>query len=150
MAEQLDRKVVEFETFLNETLRGNLKKVLDQRDALYGEMASYDQLITTLKSIKEHKQLKTQVDLGCNFYVQAKIPDTSYVFIAVGFGFYVAMNHEEALSFIDKKISLIQRRCDTLTEQSVKIKAHIKLVLEGLRELQSIPVPDSNEERVVF
>jgi prefoldin alpha subunit len=113
-------------------------------------MASYDQLITTLKSIKEHKQLKTQVDLGCNFYVQAKIPDTSYVFIAVGFGFYVAMNHEEALSFIDKKISLIQRRCDTLTEQSVKIKAHIKLVLEGLRELQSIPVPDSNEERVVF
>ncbi|XP_062504903.1 protein UXT-like [Corticium candelabrum] len=150
MSEGIDRKVLEYEAFVNEILKRDLKNVYDQRDAIYGEIADYYQLRTTLENIKGCSELKTQVDLGCNFYVQANIPSASHVFVAVGFGFFVEMDHNEALMFIDKKTSHLQRQSDTLTERAAEIKGRIKLVLEGLRELQSSPFPQSDERNVVF
>ena len=47
--------------------------------------------------------LKTQVDLGNNFFCQAKVPDTSLVCVAIGFGFFVEMTLDEAAAFIKKK-----------------------------------------------
>ena len=41
--------------------------------------------------------LKTKVDLGCNFYCQARVPDPSMVMVAVGLGFFLELTLEEAL-----------------------------------------------------
>ncbi|XP_062618210.1 protein UXT homolog [Saccostrea cucullata] len=135
-------KVEQYEQFLNERLKTDLSQVLDQRDKLYGEVAEYLQLKTVIERVKESdyktEGLKTQVDLGCNFYVQAHVPDASMIFVSVGYGFFLEMTHDEALSFIDKKVSIINDKIDVHTKDAAKIKAHIKLVLQGLQEIQNL------------
>nr|XP_011427760.2 protein UXT homolog [Crassostrea gigas] len=141
-AEGIPSKVVQYEQFLNERLKADLSQVIEQRDRLYGEVAEYLQLKTVIEKIKESNfksdGLKTKVDLGCNFYVQANVPDASMIYVKVGFGFFLEMTHDEALAFIEKKVAMINSKIEVLTKDAAKIKAHIKLVLQGLQEIQNL------------
>lgn len=94
--------------------------------------------------------IKTKVDLGCNFYVQANVPDASKIFVSVGFGFFVEFTHSEALRFIDKKVDHLTNKTNQLTKESAKIKAHIKLVYEGLREIQNLQGELPNDFREIW
>ena len=62
-------------------------------------------------------------------------------------GFYVEFTQEEALTFIDKKVKLLEGKAKQLTYDSTKIKANIKLVLQGLREMQNIPEENSDKSK---
>ena len=140
-------KVVKYEHFLNERLKPDLKAVLDERDGIYSETAEFLALRNTILAIRAaelepNEPLKTKVDLGCNFYCRANVDDPSKIFVEIGLGFYLEFTLEEAEKFLDKKISTLEAKSKELTEQSLKIKANIRLVLEGLRELQNI----SNEK----
>ena len=71
-------KVLKFETFLNETLRSDLKAILEEREKLYEEIAEYLSLKNSIEALKfadlpEGQPLKTKVDLGCNFYAKASV-----------------------------------------------------------------------------
>ncbi|XP_022082502.1 protein UXT-like isoform X1 [Acanthaster planci] len=140
--EGVSSKVTEYEKFVNEVLRRDLQKVLDERDQIYEQAAHYLQLKTTIEKLQEANlskdTLKTKIDLGCNFYVQANVPDASRIYVLVGFGFFVEFTLPEALKFIDKKCKHLTSLSDKLTKDSAEIKANIKLVYEGLRELQHL------------
>ena len=82
--------------------------------------------------------LKTKVDLGCNFYCQARVPDPTKIFVSVGLGFFVELTLDEALKFISKKDGELGKEADKLTANCAKLKANIKLVIGGLQELQHI------------
>ncbi|XP_024859106.1 protein UXT isoform X1 [Kryptolebias marmoratus] len=154
---EMDRKVLQYETFISEVLKRDLQKVLEQRDQVYEKISQYLQLKNTIQSLQvptdpqtnllqeaESQQLKANIDLGCNFFVQAKVEDSSRIFVAVGFGFFVEMTQDEALRFIDKKTSQLTAFTEQLTKDSAKIKANIRMVLEGLRELQGLSdLPES-------
>ncbi|KAM3872284.1 protein UXT [Diretmus argenteus] len=145
-ADNMDQKVLRYETFISDVLKKDLERVLEQRDGVYEKISQYLQLKNTIESLQESgsKQLKTDVDLGCNFYVQAHVEDSARIFVAVGYGFFVEMSHAEALRFIDKKTSQLTAFTELLTKDSAKIKANIRMVLEGLRELQGLTdLPDS-------
>ncbi|XP_061428979.1 protein UXT [Lethenteron reissneri] len=135
-------KVTEYEAFINEVLKRDLQKVLEERDKIYEKTAQYLQLKHVIERLQETgcpgEELKTQVDLGCNFYVNAKVPDASHIFVSVGYGFFVEFTLPEALKFIDKKTTQMNEYSEKLTKDSAKIKANIKMVLEGLRELQGL------------
>ena len=65
-------KVAQYETFLNETLRTDLKSTLTIRDKIYQEQAEYLPLRNSINAIQlvelvPGEPLKTKVDLGCNF-----------------------------------------------------------------------------------
>uniref|UniRef100_A0A8D2QUP9 UXT protein n=1 Tax=Zosterops lateralis melanops TaxID=1220523 RepID=A0A8D2QUP9_ZOSLA len=77
-----------------------------------------------------HGPLHTQVDLGCNFFVSAEVPDPRRVFVALGFGFFAELTLPEALRHLERRNSLLQRLSDSLTRDGAKIRAHIRLVLE--------------------
>ncbi|XP_071769210.1 protein UXT [Centroberyx gerrardi] len=142
----MEQKVLQYENFIGDVLQRDLQRVLEQRDGVYEKISQYLQLKNTIESLQESgsQQLKTEVDLGCNFYVQAHVEDASRIFVAVGYGFFVEMNHDEALRFIDKKTSQLTAFTELLTKDSAKIKANIRMVLEGLRELQGLTeLPDS-------
>ncbi|CAG5120426.1 unnamed protein product [Candidula unifasciata] len=149
-----DTKVLEYETFLNERLREDLRKILEDRDELYEEVSEYFQLKSTIQKIQEDitptSELKTKVDLGCNFYVQANVPNPSRINIAIGYGFFLEMSLPEALKFIDMKTQQLQDRTAQLTKDACKVKGHIRLVLEGLRELQNIPSESVKPHRDVL
>jgi len=142
-------KVVKFEAFLNEQLKPDLKFVLESRDKLYTEIAEFLALKNSILAIqaaelKPNQPLKTKVDLGCNFYCQAQVKNPNEIFVDIGLGCYVQFTLDEAVRFIDKRTRLLEDKAKRLTHESTKIKANIKLVLQGLRELQNIP-EESNE-----
>ncbi|KAG0215405.1 hypothetical protein BGX28_010110 [Mortierella sp. GBA30] len=146
MEDSIQQKLARYETFVNESLRKDLKDALDARDAIYDQISEYLKLAKDIEVIRDNglKEMKTQVDLGSNFYVQAKIPDTKYIYVNVGFGFHAELTLEEALSFITKKEAHLQRKADIYTEKASQIRAHIKLVLEAMAEimkLESTPPP---------
>ncbi|CAG8835561.1 11414_t:CDS:2, partial [Racocetra persica] len=123
-------KIAEYEKFLHEKLEPDLKHVWDLREKIYEETSDYMKLKNYIQLIKsnELKELKTMVDLGSNFYAQAKIPDTTYIYVNVGFGFHVQLTLDEAIKYIDRKEKLLQRKSDQYTQDISKINAHIKLV----------------------
>ncbi|XP_015249441.1 PREDICTED: protein UXT [Cyprinodon variegatus] len=148
----VEEKVLQYEGFISDVLRRDLQKVMEQRDQVYEKMSQYLQLKNTIQSLQEasSEQLKADVDLGCNFFVQAHVADASRIFVAVGFGFFVEMTHDEALRFIDKKTTQLSAFTEQLTKDSAKIKAHIRMVLEGLRELQGLSDLSETQRRDVF
>ena len=49
------------------------------------------------------------------------------------------------MAFIAKRVGLLEEKTKKLTYESTKIKANIKMVLQGLREMQNIP--DENPDK---
>ena len=89
--EQIDDKVIKYETFLSERLRPDLKDALEERDKLYAETAEFLALKNSIEAIKASnlqpgEPLKTKVDLGSNFYCQAVVPNPGRILVEVGLG----------------------------------------------------------------
>lgn len=132
-------KIEKYEHLLNNVLRENLRIVLEERDKVYEDIAAHSQLkqmITCIIESPDQEGLRTKVDLGSNFYVQAHVPDTSRIYVNVGLGFFLELTLQEALGFIDKKLELLNVKLSESTKKSAKIKGQIKFVFEGIRELQ--------------
>ena len=152
----VDEKVSRYESFLNETLRTDLKNTLLLRDKIYQEQAELLALRNSINAIKladlvPGEPMKTKVDLGCNFYCQARVTDPSKICISVGLGFFLEMTLDEALKYLDKKDADLGKDAKKLTSDCAKLKANIKLVLGGLRELQNInPNDPQKPQRDIF
>ncbi len=152
MVENLQQKITRYEHFLNEQLRSDLHKVLELRDQVHSDIAEYNQLKTTLKignGAGDGSPLKTMVDLGCNFYAQAKVEDCTRIFISIGLGFHLEMTLKEASTFIEEKVTQLTDRADKLAQEAAQINGRIKMMMEALRELQfsssSQPEPPRRE-----
>ncbi|KAF9417835.1 hypothetical protein BGZ94_009855 [Podila epigama] len=140
MASSVQEKLARYETFVNETLKKDLQDALDARNVIYDQISEYLKLAKDIEIIKSNglKEMKTQVDIGSNFYVQAKIPDTQYIYVSVGFGFYTQLTLDEALTFISKKETQLNKKAEVYTQKASKIRAHIKLVLEAMAEVMNL------------
>jgi len=152
MAKKVDvqAKVKKYETFLNDQLRPDLKSVLEDRDKIYEDISEYSALKNSIEAIQSAgdelpKPLKIKTDLGSNFYVRANVPNPENIFLDVGLGFFLELSLSEALVFIEKKVKLLEEKSNLLTEQSLTIKANIKLILHGLREIQGLSADDLNK-----
>jgi len=140
LGEDHQLQIQHYETFINEVLRTKLKNCLESREKYAAEIQEYLELQKTLENIGELDcdPLKTKVDLGCGFFVQAEVPDVSKISIAVGFGFFLELTLLEALDFVPKKILLMSERLSLLEQESSNLNADIKLMLQTLGELQQI------------
>ncbi|KAG8199415.1 hypothetical protein JTE90_000283 [Oedothorax gibbosus] len=147
-------KITEYETYLNEVLREDLKHVLAQREVLCQEVLELEQLKTVIERLQEaelNKQtIKTRVDLGCNFYVHANVNDTKYIFVKTGLDIFVQFTSEEATKFIDKKVDFLKKKIEKTLKASSEINAHIQIVLQGLRELQNLSYTTETPRREVL
>ena len=146
MEEDKQAKVELYEKFLNEKLKIDLGRCLNEQEKIYSEIAEYLQVKDTIEKINSttpgsnSDPLKMKVDLGCNFYAKALVQDLTYIYVAVGYGFFLQMKLNEALKFIDKKIKLLNKSAAELNDKACEIKANIKFVLEGLREIQNLEI----------
>lgn len=144
----LSEKVLKYETFVNDRLKSDLKTVLDCRDNLISQIASYESLKTCIEKMKQTPvgEIKALADLGCNFYCKAKVLDTSKIFVEIGLGFFVEFTLNEAHHFVEKKLEMLRRDCDVVTEEATQINAKIRLVLEALNEIQFAKPAESKQE----
>merc|ERR1719223_1347481 len=118
----IEEKVLEYEIFLNERLRKDLGLLIKQRDRLFEDIGEYQRLSVVIETILKSPssnggKLKTQVDIGCHFFCQARVPDSSRIFVDVGYGFHVEFTLAEALEFIEDKCSHLKRRSEALTQK---------------------------------
>lgn len=159
MTDESNSKVELYEHFINDRLKTDLNKCYKEQEKIYSEVAEYLQVKETIEKLTQAKlsdskeleeALKVKVDLGCNFYAKAVIQDTTYIYVAVGYGFFLQMKFNEALKFIEKKMKILNQLADELTVKICEIKANIKFVLEGLREIQNIEANPKKEVRDIF
>ncbi|XP_067930233.1 protein UXT homolog [Watersipora subatra] len=147
-------KIRKFEEFVNERLRVDLVKVMESREKVAEQLAHYLQLEALIEQLQisnvPGEPLRTQVDLGCNFYAQAKVSDPSRICICIGMGYYVEFTLAEALLHIARRRKSLNQAADKLAMESAKIKAHIKTVLEGLREMQNIKSEEPQAHRSIW
>nr|CAG4635235.1 EOG090X0MWD [Alona affinis] len=145
MVDAPQEKIQQCEAFVNDVLKTKLRLTLKAREAYLNEVQEYLQLQTTLENLTKEidiNPLKTKVDLGCGFYVNAEVPDVSKVFVSIGFGFFLELTHEEALSFVTKKVDLLTLRIKALEEESVQITSDIKMLVQTLGQVQGLlPTP---------
>eukprot|EP00250_Pteridium_aquilinum_P015345 c22531_g1_i1 orf=93-542(+) len=135
-----DAKIQKFESFLEEKLKPDLLHLISQRDKAMEEQKTFSDLSKNIKLLEQQKlrKLRSLVNLGSEVYAQAEVLDTSRIFVSIGLGFHVEFTWTEALEFISVKEASLARQIEERTRQIANIKAQIKLVGEGIKELMNL------------
>lgn len=119
------------QTFLNDHLREDLGEYEHQLNKVNDEILEFIQLKNMAENIKEHFKLglKTQMNIGGNFFMQAKVKQPDKMVVNVGLNCYVELSLEETIKFADFKIRVLNKHAEIIREESIKTRAKIKLTL---------------------
>ncbi|KAE8023193.1 hypothetical protein FH972_008925 [Carpinus fangiana] len=138
-------KVQRFEEFVDRRLKPDLVQAIDERDKVFEQQKVFLDLRRNIENLQKNSvtSLRTLVNLGSEVYMQADVPDTQRIFVDVGLGFHVEFTWPEALNFISLKEEKLARQIEEYTRLIASIKAQIKMVCEGIRELLQLPAERS-------
>lgn len=136
------QKVQRFEEFVDRRLKPDLVHAIAQRDKVFEQQKVFSDLKINIENLQKNgaTSLRTMVNLGSEIYAQADVPDTRHIFVDIGMGFHVEFTWSEALEFISVREARLARQIEEYTHLIANIKAQIKLVYEGIRELLELPV----------
>uniref|UniRef100_A0A7C9DKX3 Protein UXT homolog n=1 Tax=Opuntia streptacantha TaxID=393608 RepID=A0A7C9DKX3_OPUST len=137
-----EEKVKKFEEFIDRRLKPDLVKAIAERDKVFEQQKIFSDLKRNIQNLEKNSvtNLKTLVNLGSEVYMQAEVPDTQRIFVDVGLGFHVEFTWSEALRYISAREERLAKQIEEYTQLIASIKAQIKLVCEGIRELLQIPL----------
>lgn len=119
------------EVFINDYLKEDLKH-LDNYIKIYNEeIMEFVQLKNTIQTMRDNLPdgYKTQMNIGANIFMEAKVNDMDNILVDIGKGVYINFTLEEALKFVDVKIKMLNNECDVLREESLKKRSEIKVAL---------------------
>ncbi|KAF3427111.1 hypothetical protein E2986_03153 [Frieseomelitta varia] len=140
MNPDIQKKILKFETFVNDVLKEDLAQLEQKLDAKNADIAEFLQLkamITTFKNNGLDKSgFKTQVDIGQNFFIEAQVSDASTILLDIGLGHYMELSIDEAVAVINVRVKLLEQQIKHFRKEIARTNAHIKLILLGIRELQ--------------
>jgi len=134
-------KVRKFEEFVDQRLKPDLANAIKQRDKVFEQQKTFLDLKRNIENLEMNgvTSMRSMVNLGSEVYMQAEVPDTRHIFVDIGLGFHVEFTWQEALQFISVREARLARQIDEYTHLIASIKAQIKLVCEGIRELLQLP-----------
>ncbi|XP_056164989.1 uncharacterized protein LOC115671572 [Syzygium oleosum] len=143
-------KVHKFEEFVDRRLKPDLVRAISERDKVFEEQKTFLDLRKNIENLQNNSvtSLKTMVNLGSEVYMQAEVPDTQCIFVDVGLGFHVEFTWSEALNYISLREEKLARQIEEYTHQIASIKAQIKMVCEGIRELLQLPAETTLQEPI--
>lgn len=150
--ESLEQKIERYHRFVDENLRVKLEKALATRGEVVKKIEEYEKLRGSVELLTERKtrHVKTQINVGCDVYMQAAVPDTSRIMVSIGLGLFAEFTLKEALEFIDVKCGSLQKRADELGQEAAQISSNIEVVLKGIQELMALPDPEPESSRRQF
>ena len=133
-------KVEQYETFVDNRLKPDLVTAIGLRDKVLEQQKVYSDLAKNIKMLQEQKltKLRTMINLGSEVYGHAEVPDATRIFVDIGLGFHAEFTLDEALGFISAKEKMLSKQVVQHTAQVANIKAQIKLVVEGIKELMNM------------
>ncbi|EER97481.1 hypothetical protein BDA96_02G379500 [Sorghum bicolor] len=134
-------KVRKFEEFVDQRLKPDLANAIAQRDKVFEQQKTFLDLKRNIENLERNgvTSMRSMVNLGSEVYMQAEVPDTRHIFVDIGLGFHVEFTWQEALQFISVREARLTRQIDEYTHLIASIKAQIKLVCEGIREVLQLP-----------
>ncbi|VVC90996.1 protein UXT homolog [Leptidea sinapis] len=139
--DRIDETVAKYENFINDVLKEDLRLLHIKLQQVNAEVADLIQQKHTLKVVCDKKVhpdgFKTQVNIGCNFFMEAAVPDTSSLLMNIGLNHYLEFNLEEANKYLDVRIKAFEKASEEICNKAAETKAHIKLMLFGINELQN-------------
>ncbi|MED6123848.1 hypothetical protein PIB30_053375 [Stylosanthes scabra] len=143
------QKVQRYEEFVDHHLKPDLQHAIDERDQIFEQQKIFADLRRNIENLEKNSvtSLRTLVNLGSEVYLQAEVPNTQRIFVDVGLGFHVEFTWCEALNYIQTREERIAKQIDEYNQLIASIKAQIKLVLEGIRELLQLPAEKLLPER---
>ncbi|KAL3581863.1 hypothetical protein D5086_016195 [Populus alba] len=150
MDSYIQEKIHKFEEFVDGHLKPQLVRAIAERDKVFEQQKIFSDLRRNIENLEKNSvtNLRTLVNLGSEVYMQADVPDTQSIFVDVGLGFHVEFTWTEALNFIALREEKIARQIEEYTRLISSIKARIKLVCEGIRELLQLPAEKALPQRV--
>ncbi|KAJ3171799.1 hypothetical protein HDU87_008267 [Geranomyces variabilis] len=140
-------QIKKYETFVNDRLRPDLQRSLDARDKVYDTISEYLKLRNQIELLQSPKltELKTMMDVGCEFFMQAKIPSLQYIYVQIGLDTHAELTFDQALAFINKKEALLLKSAERYTEAAAKIRAQIKMVLTTIEQILQLEKTDEKK-----
>eukprot|EP01117_Protostelium_nocturnum_P011685 TRINITY_DN4253_c0_g1_i4.p1 TRINITY_DN4253_c0_g1~~TRINITY_DN4253_c0_g1_i4.p1 ORF type:complete len:161 (-),score=47.18 TRINITY_DN4253_c0_g1_i4:165-647(-) len=140
LLQEREEQIFKYERFIDEKLKVNLQNVLDSRDKLFEKLSHLMELKTKIQMVKDEKlsEMKAMINLGSEVYVQAKVRDTSRIFVDVGLGFHVEYTLDEALQYADVREKHYTQQSEEMTKKAAEIKTQIKWCYEILSKLMDL------------
>lgn len=139
---KVDDKLLHYETYINNVLKEDLKKIDQHLQRVNSEIVEFSQIKHTLELLQNTSDFpdgfKTQVDVGCNFFIEAKVTDTSSMLFDIGLNHFLEFTKEESEKFVELRIKALEKMSTDLRQKSAETKAHIKLMLFGIGQLQNL------------
>lgn len=142
--ESPEQKVAKFETFINDVLKNSLKQIFVTLEAVNEEIMDLERLQNTIDKMTQladelppGKPLKTRVNVGCDFYMQANV-DVQTFLVCVGLGYYVEFTKDEALEYIRKRTKKLKEHAQELRDKGARVRAQITLALHCIEQVQGL------------
>ncbi|KAH8282272.1 hypothetical protein KR054_006536, partial [Drosophila jambulina] len=131
-----EARITQIEEFINEVLKEDLRQLEHCIGQYNEEIMEYMQLKNTLQTFDTHlpEGYKTQVNIGSNVFMQARVRQMDRVLVNVGKDVYLEMTLPEAEQFSDVRVKILTKQSDVLREESVKKRAQIKMALIAISE----------------
>ncbi|XP_047033735.1 protein UXT homolog [Helicoverpa zea] len=143
----IEETILKYENFINDVLKEDLRNLELRLQQINAEIADLIQQKHTLKVITDKEihpnGFKTQVNLGCNFFMEAAVVDTSKMLMNIGLNHHLEFTVEEANKYLDVRIKAFESKAKELQTKAAETKAHIKLMLFGIGELQDKAIKSS-------
>ena len=108
-----------------------LQQAVTRRQHLEELAMQYEQLRTNIAMLRDTgaESFKSLVNIGRDFFLQAKVADCSRVVVTLGAGVAVEMTHDEALAFIDSKQVALQASVQASVEHCAALSAQVRRAL---------------------
>lgn len=141
MAEvNIDATIAKYDHFINDVLREDLRILESKLQHINAEISDLIQQRHSLKVLTDKTMhpngFKTQLNVGCNFFMEASVTDTSKLIINIGSNIFLEFTLPEANKYLDARIKAYEEKSEELRDKAVAVKAHIKLMLFNIDELQ--------------
>lgn len=137
----VEASISKYEAFVNNVLKEDLRSLeikLQHINAEISDLIQQKHTLAIATNPEKHPDgFKSQINLGCNFFMEARVRDTSSMLINIGLNIYLEFSREEAIKYLKARITAYESKAEELKNKSVETKAHIKLVLLGIGELQN-------------
>ncbi|KAI8824843.1 uncharacterized protein EV422DRAFT_583745 [Fimicolochytrium jonesii] len=133
-------QIKKYESFVNDRLRVDLQNTLDARDKVYETISEYLKLRNQIELLQTQNltSLKTMMDVGCEFFMQATIPRLDQITVKIGLDVHVVLTLPEGLMFIARKEQALVKVADRYTSRAADLKAQIKMVLGAIEALLEV------------
>lgn len=135
----IDATIAKYDHFINDVLKEDLRILESKLQHINGEISDLIQQRHSLKVLTDttvHPNgFKTQLNIGCNFFMEASVTDTSKLLINIGSNIFLEFTLPEANKYLDARIKAYEEKSEELRNKAIAVKAHIKLMLFNIDEL---------------